>query len=60
MSAAALRHALGIPLPSYEQVIHERLTIARKQLDEHEWVLAWAEGQAMMLEQMVAFASARV
>jgi DNA-binding CsgD family transcriptional regulator len=56
MSAAqALREALGTPLPSVYQALHE-LTMAsvRTQLGEEAFAAAWAQGRTMTPEQILA------
>jgi predicted ATPase/class 3 adenylate cyclase/DNA-binding CsgD family transcriptional regulator len=56
MSAAqALREAIGMPLPSLLQAMHE-FTIAsvHAQLGEQAFAVAWAEGRSMTLEQALA------
>jgi DNA-binding CsgD family transcriptional regulator len=56
-AANALREAVSIPWWAAERVLHEPLLIAaRSQLDEAAWEVAFAEGQAMGLEQAVAYA----
>ena len=54
-AAAATRAALGIALPAGSQVQYRcDVTAARAQLNEAGWDAAWAQGQAMTLEQAVA------
>jgi hypothetical protein len=56
-AAAALRDALEEPLSPPDRRISERyLVMARAGLDEAAFVAAWTEGQAMSLEQAVAYA----
>ncbi len=56
-SAQALRQALGSPLPPHEREEYEyNLAAAREALGEEAFEAAWAEGQAMPLEQAVAHA----
>ena len=56
-AAGAVRTASGIPLPPVDRWWYERyLATARAQLDERSWEAAWAEGQAMTLEQAIAYA----
>ena len=56
-AAFALREAIGIPWWAAERVLHEPLLMAaRSQLDEGAWETAFAEGQAIGLEQSVAYA----
>jgi predicted ATPase/transposase/transcriptional regulator with XRE-family HTH domain len=53
-AAAALRESFGIPLAPVEREEHERaLASARAQLDAATFAAAWAEGQAMSLEQVI-------
>jgi len=53
MSAAqSLREAIGTPLASYVQVLHEfTLASVRAQLGEQAFDAAWTEGRTMSLEQ---------
>jgi DNA-binding NarL/FixJ family response regulator len=55
MSAAqALREAIGTPLPSFSQAMHEfTITSVRMQLGEHAFDAAWAEGRTMAPEQIL-------
>jgi predicted ATPase/DNA-binding SARP family transcriptional activator len=56
-AAAALREAIGAPVPPSEQEAHNRqLRLAREMLGEEAFAAAWAEGRAMSLEDAVAFA----
>ena len=56
-AAEALREAIGAPLPPSGRDDHEReVAAARAHLDEHAFVQALAEGQAMSLEQAIAYA----
>jgi DNA-binding CsgD family transcriptional regulator/tetratricopeptide (TPR) repeat protein len=58
-AAAALRSALGIPQPPFRRAPYERmLALGRSQLDEATVAQAWAQGQAMSVEQAVHYASA--
>ena len=58
-AAATLREAVGAPLPPGERADYDRdLASAHAQLDEATFAAAWAEGQAMTLEQAVAYALA--
>jgi predicted ATPase/DNA-binding CsgD family transcriptional regulator/TolA-binding protein len=58
-AAAALRNALGIPQPLFRRAQYERmLALGRSQLDEATAAQAWAQGQAMSVEQAVHYASA--
>ena len=60
MSAAqVLREAIGTPLPSVFQAMHEfTRTSVRKQLGEQAFDAAWAEGRAMTPEQVLAASGA--
>ena len=56
-AAAALRAAIGMPLPLNEREGYERATTAvRAAVGEAAWATAWAEGQALTLEQAVSLA----
>ena len=56
-AAAALREAVGIPLPPVARPEYERdVAAARARLNETTWATAWAEGRAMTLEQAIAYA----
>jgi len=56
-ASASLREAWQTPLiPLIESVIDEGLTRARQVLDPATYAAAWAEGQAMSLEQSLAAA----
>ena len=58
-AAAALRERIGAPLPPGDRLGYDRhLATARACLDEGAWAAAWAEGQAMPLEEAVADALA--
>jgi tetratricopeptide (TPR) repeat protein len=55
----ALHEAFGTHIEHVDIVEYERyLAIARSQLDEAAFALAWAEGRTMTLEQAVAYALA--
>ena len=55
----ALREVVGGTRIPAEQALHDRhLAAARAHLDQDEWEAAWAEGQAMTLEQAIAYALA--
>jgi len=55
--AEALREAISHPLPPVNRLDYERaVAAARAQLDTAAFVVAWAEGRAMTLEQAVALA----
>jgi hypothetical protein len=48
---------MTVPMPPVARADYERdVAIARTELDEVTWNPAWAEGQAMTLEQAVAYA----
>jgi tetratricopeptide (TPR) repeat protein len=54
-AAAAARDALSIPMRPIDQETSSReMSTARTQLGEAAWAAAWAEGQAMSLEQAIA------
>jgi predicted ATPase/DNA-binding SARP family transcriptional activator len=56
-AAAALREAIGSGLPAMSRAAHERdLAEARKGLGNALFEAAWAEGPAMTLDQIVAYA----
>jgi hypothetical protein len=58
-AASALREALGAPLPPPDRPTYDcALESARGQLGKQAFATAWAEGQAMTLEQAIAFALA--
>ena len=51
--------ALSVPIPFIEQADHNQaVTQARERLGEAVFTAIWAEGQAMTLEQSIAYASA--
>lgn len=53
-AAQAWRKAVGLPLPPVYRAAYEfDLTAARAQLDEVAWTTAWAEGQALRVEQAI-------
>jgi tetratricopeptide (TPR) repeat protein len=53
-AATALRLALGSPPPPADRIAHERaLTAIRATLGEAAFAAAWAEGEAMTLEQAI-------
>ena len=55
--AAGLLRATGRRLDPTDQAEYDRYTAAaRAHLDEQTWTVLWAEGQAMPLEQAVAYA----
>ena len=56
-AAETLREAIGIPLPPVDQAQYKHHCEAgRAQLDNATFEAAWAEGQAMTVEQAVAYA----
>ena len=56
-AAEAVREAIGLPLPPATQAGYQHIVEAvRTQLGEGEFRAAWAEGQAMTLEQAIAYA----
>ncbi len=56
-AAEALHNALGAPLSPADQHYNERfLNRARSQLDAATFAAAWGAGQAMNMEQLLAFA----
>ncbi len=56
-AAQALREVIGAPLPPDERAILEPyLAAARAQLEEASWEAAFAEGQAMSLEEATEYA----
>lgn len=58
-AAAALRDMLKLPLPPGDRPAYEQdVAAARGQVDETACAMAWAEGQAMTLEQAIAEALA--
>jgi hypothetical protein len=57
--AAALRDALGAPLPPADRADYERQVAAvRATLGEEAFAAVWAEGRGMPLEEAAAFAMA--
>ena len=56
-AAAALRELLGAPLPPSEQETYEtRLATVKERLKEEDFHTAWKEGEAMDVDQAVAYA----
>ncbi len=52
--AAALREAMGTPLPPVYRAAYERsVAAARAQLGEKASAASWAQGRTMTLEQIV-------
>jgi predicted ATPase/DNA-binding SARP family transcriptional activator len=59
-AAAAVRHTIGAPLAPAERRFYEpRRAAVRARVNETTFRAAWAEGQAMSLEQAIACAHAR-
>lgn len=46
----------GLHFPMYRREQSRTVATIRTVLDEHSFTAAWAEGQAMTLEQAIAFA----
>ena len=58
-TAAALRETISSPMAPFDQPEYDRdVAAVRSQLDEALFATAWAEGQAMTLEQAIAYALA--
>lgn len=56
-AAAALRQTLDFPLTVGEQETYDRhIAMLRRQLDEADFAAAWAIGESMTLDQVVAYA----
>jgi tetratricopeptide (TPR) repeat protein len=56
-AADAIREAIGAPLPPVDRRAHEHdLVAVRAHLAEEAFAQAWAEGQAMSLEQAASYA----
>ncbi len=56
-AAAALREAIGAPLPPNEREEYERdVAAVREALGEEAFSATWVEGRAMSMEQAVAYA----
>jgi hypothetical protein len=56
-AAAALRDALDVPLrPNQREVYDQAMRTVRAALGEESFSAAWAEGQALSLEQAIALA----
>jgi hypothetical protein len=56
-AAEKLRERIGAPLPPVDQTKHtQTVADARTYLDVATFAAAWAEGRAMPLEQVVAYA----
>jgi tetratricopeptide (TPR) repeat protein len=55
----AMHEAMGVVLSPVDRADYERaVVVARAQIDESMWAAAWAEGQAMSLDQVIAYALA--
>jgi trimethylamine:corrinoid methyltransferase-like protein len=53
-AAAALRAAIGAPLPPIEQAGYEQaITTVRARLGEQAFAAAWDEGRTMSVEQVI-------
>jgi DNA-binding NarL/FixJ family response regulator len=53
--SAALREAIGVPMPPIERAGYERsLAATRSHLGERAFAWAWAEGRTMTLHQVLA------
>jgi len=60
-AAEALRHTIGAPLAPAERLFYEpRRAAVRARVNETTFRAAWAEGQAMPLEQAIACAHAEL
>jgi predicted ATPase/DNA-binding SARP family transcriptional activator len=58
-AAEALRHTMGAPLAPAERLFYDpRMAAVRARVNETNFLAAWAEGQAMPLEQAIACAHA--
>jgi non-specific serine/threonine protein kinase len=56
-AAEALREVASTPVPPYRRADYDRdIAAARAQLDQAAFATAWAEGRAMTMEQVVAYA----
>jgi hypothetical protein len=56
-ASEALSEEMGAPPESGESALQEHyLAAARSQLDEASWQEAWAQGQAMTLEEAISYA----
>jgi len=54
-AAEALRKTIGAPIPPVERAAYERMVEeARRQAQEQAFAAAWAEGDALPLEQLLA------
>jgi hypothetical protein len=55
-ASEALPEAMGAPLEPGDRALQEPyLAAARSQLDEAAWQEAWAQGQAMTLEEAISY-----
>ncbi|MFQ5794233.1 MAG: tetratricopeptide repeat protein [Candidatus Bipolaricaulia bacterium] len=62
-AAEALHEAIGFPLPSIDRTLMDydrNVSAVRAELGEEAFAIAWAEGQAMPLEQAIAHALEKV
>jgi hypothetical protein len=60
-AAAALREVIAAPLwQAYQADYQRNLSAIRSQLSQKAFAVAWDEGRAMALEQLVAFALANL
>jgi len=56
-AAEALRAMIGAPMRPIERPTHDRhVSAARAQLDEATFAAAWANGRALTIEQVIAYA----
>ncbi len=56
-AGAALHEAVHEgPYPAQRIEIERNIAVARAHLDEATWQAAWAEGQAMSMEQAITYA----
>jgi non-specific serine/threonine protein kinase len=56
-AAAALRQAIGVPLPPTDRAVHERgLAAARARLGEAAFGISWAAGQSLALMPAIDYA----
>jgi hypothetical protein len=56
-AAAALRESIGAPLSGVGRVFYERiLAVARRHSNEADFAQLWVQGEAMSLEQALAYA----
>jgi predicted ATPase/DNA-binding SARP family transcriptional activator len=56
-AAYGLRESINSPIPAHERAEYDReVTALRAQMDEAAFAAIWAEGQAMTLEEAIAYA----